>query len=276
MATYGYLRVSTAEQAADDRSSLEAQRRKIEAVAQLADLILDRVFEEPGVSGGKPLAERPSGSELTRILMKGDTLIVAKLDRAFRNAADALAMAEQWKRRGIDLIIADMGSEPVTHNGVSKMFFGMLALVAEFERERIKERLAEGRSGKKAKGGHVGGTAPFGYRVEGKGREARLVPVPEQQAAIATVHELAGQGQSLRAIAAEVLQRHRLSVSHMTVRAVLASSPPTSAHLIALAARDAAGPLDATTGSARLPAPTGGVRIDQVSGLAQCSGQSDT
>ena len=51
---------------------------------------------------------RPAGSELTRTLATGDTLIVAKLDRAFRNAADALATAEQWKKRGIDLIIADM------------------------------------------------------------------------------------------------------------------------------------------------------------------------
>lgn len=221
MTTYGYLRVSTAEQASDDRSSLEAQRRKIEAIAQLADKTLDRIFEEPGVSGGKPLADRPAGGELTRMLRSGDTLIVAKLDRAFRNAADALHMAEHWKHQGVDLILADMGSEPVTQNGVSKMFFGMLALVAEFEREQIKERLAEGRTGKKTKGGHVGGTAPFGYRVEGKGRDAKLIPVPEQQVALATIRELGAQGRSLRAIAAEVQQRHGLRVSHMTVQNAL-------------------------------------------------------
>jgi DNA invertase Pin-like site-specific DNA recombinase len=221
MATYGYIRVSTAEQAADDRSSLEAQRRKIEAVAQLADRNLDHIFEEPGVSGGKPLADRPAGAELMTLLQRGDALIVAKLDRAFRNAADALVLAEQWKKQGVDLIIADMGSEPVTQNGSSKMFFGMLALVAEFERERIKERTAEGRLGKKSKGGHIGGTAPFGYRVEGRGREATLVPIPEQQAALATMRELRAQGQSFRAIAAAVEQRHALKVSHMTVQAAI-------------------------------------------------------
>lgn len=229
MAIYGYIRVSTAEQASDDRSSLEAQRRKIEAIAQLADKSLDRVFEEPGVSGGKPLADRPAGGELTRLLHSGDTLIVAKLDRAFRNAADALHMAEQWKRQGVDLILADMGSEPVTQNGVSKMFFGMLALVAEFERERIKERLAEGRAGKKTKGGHVGGTAPFGYRVDGKGREANLTPIPEQQAALNTMRELHAQKRSLRAIAAEVQRRHGIRVSHMTVKAALATRAAVAA-----------------------------------------------
>jgi DNA invertase Pin-like site-specific DNA recombinase len=46
-------------------------------------------------------------------LAKGDVLVVAQLDRASRNAADALATAEQLKARKVDLIVADMGSEPV-------------------------------------------------------------------------------------------------------------------------------------------------------------------
>jgi hypothetical protein len=134
------LAYAQAIEAADDRSSLDTQRRKIMAAAELAGLTLDELIEEPGVSGGKPLADRPEGGPLLARLVKGDVLIVAKLDRAFRNAADALATAERLKARKVDLIVADMGSEPVTQNGVSRMFFGMLALVAEFERERIKER----------------------------------------------------------------------------------------------------------------------------------------
>ncbi|MBP2294708.1 recombinase family protein [Azospirillum rugosum] len=221
MAVYGYARVSTAEQAADDKSSLETQRRKIEAIAVCGDRTVDRMFEEPGASGGKALAERPAGQELLSVLRPGDTVIIAKLDRGFRNAADALATVNAWKERGIDLIVSDMGAEPVTQNGVSKMFFGMLALVAEFERERIKERLAEGRAGKQAKGGHIGGTAPFGYRVEGAGRDARLFPIPEQQVALATMRELRAAGLSFRAIAAQVEERHGLKVSHMAVKTAL-------------------------------------------------------
>jgi DNA invertase Pin-like site-specific DNA recombinase len=222
MGVYGYTRVSTTEQAADDRSSLETQRRKIVAAAELAGLTLDTVIEEPGVSGGKPLADRPEGGPLLARLGRGDTLIVAKLDRAFRNAADALATAEQLKARKIDLIVADMGSEPVTQNGVSRMFFGMLALVAEFERERIRERSAEGRTAKRQSGGHIGGSAPFGYRKIGAGRAARLEPDPAQQAALFDIRKLAADGLASRAIAEAVQQRHGISLSHVTVRAALA------------------------------------------------------
>jgi len=222
MAAFGYVRVSSAEQAGDDRTSLDTQRRKVAAVAELGGLAVERVVEEPGVSGGTALGERPGGRELLAALRPGDTVIVAKLDRAFRNAADALAMAETWKRRGVDLIVADMGTEPVTQNGVSRMFFGMLALVAEFERERIKERSAEGRAAKRRAGGHIGGAAPFGYRKLGAGRAARLEPDPAQQVAIRTMRELAAAGLASRVIAAAVRERHGIAVSHVTVQSVLA------------------------------------------------------
>lgn len=222
MAAYGYVRVSSAEQAGDDRTSLETQRRKVAAVGELAGLEVVRVFEEPGVSGGTALADRPGGRELLAALRRGDTVIVAKLDRAFRNAADALAMAETWKRQGVDMIVADMGSEPVTQNGVSRMFFGMLALVAQFERERIAERTAEGRKAKRQAGGHIGGSAPFGFSKVGSGRAARLAPDPEQQTALATMRSLAADGMASRAIAAAVQARHGLKVSHVTVTKALA------------------------------------------------------
>jgi site-specific DNA recombinase len=222
MSVYGYTRVSTAEQAADDRSSLDTQRRKISAAAEMACLTVDEFVEEPGVSGSKPLAERPEGGALLARLVKGDVLIVAKLDRAFRNAADALATAERLKAAKIDLIVADMGSEPVTQNGVSRMFFGMLALVAEFERERIRERLADGRLAKRDAGGHIGGSAPFGFKKIGMGRTARLEPDPAQQAALVDMRKLAAEGLASRAIAAAVQERHGLAVSHVTVRAALA------------------------------------------------------
>jgi len=220
MTVYGYIRVSTADQATG--TSLEEQERRIRGVAMMRGVQLDQLFREAGASGSVPLEDRPIGCDLLTTLRPHDTLIVAKLDRAFRNAADALTKADAWRRQGIELIVADMGSEPVTGNGVAKMFFGMLALVAEFERERLLERTNDGRRAKAARGGHIGGAAPFGYRVVGKGREARLVEVPEQQAAIVTIRSLRGQA-SLRQIAEVVRVRHGVRVSHEAVRGVLAN-----------------------------------------------------
>lgn len=220
MPAYGYTRVSTLEQT--HGSSLEEQARRIDGIALLRGLKITRIFEELSVSGSLALEQRAHGRQLLASLKPGDTLVVAKLDRAFRNAAEALTKAEAWKRQHIKLIIADMGPDPVTDNGVAKLFFGMLALVAEFERERILERTLEGRRAKAAKGGHIGGSAPFGYRVDSSGKQARLVEVPVQQAALDTIRGLCGR-LSLRGIAKIVEQQHSLKLSHEAVRRVCRS-----------------------------------------------------
>lgn len=217
MSAYGYVRVSTAEQVSG--SSLEEQERKIRGIALIRGGELERIYREAGASGSQPLESRPIGRELYQSLKPGDTLIVAKLDRAFRNAADAMSKADVWRKTGINLIIVDMGSEPVTGNGVAKMFFGMLALVAEFERDRILERTKDGREAKAARGGHTGGTAPFGYCVVGAGKGAQLVALPEEQAAIKFIQENTPD-RSLRDLAKELHARHGIRVSHETIRRI--------------------------------------------------------
>jgi DNA invertase Pin-like site-specific DNA recombinase len=100
------------------------------------------------------------------------------------------------------LILVDCSTEPVTDNGAGKLFFSILASVAEFEKSRIADRMREGRQGKAARGGHIGGQAPYGYRVEGKGRGATLVPVEAEKAIVQAVRELRAQRFSYAVIAA--------------------------------------------------------------------------
>ncbi len=90
-------------------------------------------FVEHGESGSVPLADRPEGQRLLTAAGKGDVIITAKLDRAFRSAADALAVLEEFKDQGIALHMIDLGGD-VTGNGISKMVFTILAAVAEGER----------------------------------------------------------------------------------------------------------------------------------------------
>ena len=215
---YGYTRVSTLEQV--NGTSLEEQTRKIQGVAMMRGEAVSEVFTDKGVSGSVPLSQRAEGGRLVDGLDAGDTVVVAKLDRIFRNAEDALTTAREFKDKGIDLIIADIGTDPVTQNGTSKMFFGMLALMAEFERDRIKERQKDGQKAKRDKGGFNGGVRPFGYSVQGKGKDSVLVEIPEEQQAITKMKELRASGLSLRDIASEI-EKDGHKVSHVAIKKIL-------------------------------------------------------
>ncbi len=225
MTTYGYVRVSTAEQT--DGSSLADQERVIRGCAMMRGTDEVTIFSDPDVSGYSiPLAERPAGGRMMAVLRRGDVLIVSKMDRIFRNGADAMTCAQKFRHLGIGLIICSMGYEPVTESATGKMFFGMLALVAEFERDCIMERTADGRRGKKAKGGHVGGAAPYGYQVSGDGKAAMLVEYLPEQKIIRLIGDLYKLGLGPTAIARRLLDdgltnREGKPFAKMTIQRIL-------------------------------------------------------
>jgi putative DNA-invertase from lambdoid prophage Rac len=96
MTTYRYARVSTVRQA-DEGESLEVQERTIAGYALMHGTKADQVFVERGVSGSKPLSDRPQGGALLAAMQPGDTIITPKLDRMFRSTLDALnVLAQAW------------------------------------------------------------------------------------------------------------------------------------------------------------------------------------
>ena len=127
---------------------------------------------------------------MLQVAKSGDVIVAAKMDRLFRSAIDALQTADELKRSGVDLVLLDIGTDPVTGNGVGKMFFGIMSCIAEFERDKIRERTEEGRRSKRARRGFMGGGVPIGFKVQGKGRDAQLEEDEREQAAIAKVKEL--------------------------------------------------------------------------------------
>lgn len=186
-----YARVSTREQAGDDRNSLEDQERigRGFAMSQGFTQFDVATFVDPGISASVPLRERPAGKRMLEDAKKGDTIFASKLDRIFRSACDALTMAEIFKEKGIKLVLFNFGVEPVNGNGIGEFFFTIIAAVAQLERTLIWERMIDGKKAKKLKGGHVCGKAPYGYRVEGRGRASRLIAVEAEQKVIQTVRE---------------------------------------------------------------------------------------
>ncbi len=81
----------------DEGESLDVQQRVIAGYATMQGLTLDQVFVERGVSGSKPLGDRPEGATLLAVLQPGDVVITPKLDRMFRSALDALDVLGKLK-----------------------------------------------------------------------------------------------------------------------------------------------------------------------------------
>jgi putative DNA-invertase from lambdoid prophage Rac len=215
MATVGYARVSTVKQV-DEGESLDVQQRTIAGYALMHGLTVDHVFVERGVSGSKPLADRPQGAALLAAIKPGDTVITPKLDRMFRSALDALDVLGKLKERGIALHMIDLGGD-VTSNGVSKLVFTILSAVAEAERDRTRERVAEVKRDQRGRGRYLGGKPPFGWQV-GEGGE--LVVDPAQQAAIQRMRAMRAEGTPFRAIA-DTLTAEGVQVSFRGVKGVL-------------------------------------------------------
>jgi DNA invertase Pin-like site-specific DNA recombinase len=215
---FGYCRVSTVQQV-NEGESLDVQQRQIEGYAKMNGWTVERFFVERGVSGSRPLSEREQGGTMIRDLRPGDTVITPKLDRMFRSALDALDVMGTMKQGGIALHMIDLGGD-TTGNGVSKLIFTILAAVAEAERDRTRERIAEVKADQRKRGRFLGGDAPFGWRI-GEGKQ--LVPVPEQQKAITRMRKLRAEGKSLMAIASDLTERGH-PISHMGVKRTLASA----------------------------------------------------
>jgi DNA invertase Pin-like site-specific DNA recombinase len=216
MSVYAYLRVSTDEQV--NGTSLNTQRREVEGNALTHNVSIDRFIEDAGVSGHLGFMDRLAANGVT--LERGDTVIVSKLDRFSRNSMDTLNVVHAFKRDGIRLIINGHGDVTDEKNIYGQLMLEIMAAFATHERRVIKDRQRTGQSAKKASGGHIGGKPPFGYGVEGSGKDARLVPIDDQQEALKTIKALSGR-YSLRIIAWEVGRRHNVKVSHTAIKKVI-------------------------------------------------------
>jgi DNA invertase Pin-like site-specific DNA recombinase len=109
----------------------------------------------------------------------------------------------------------DLGGD-VTSNGVSKLVFTILSAVAEAERDRIRERIADVKRDQKQRGRYLGGSIPFGYRL---GDDRSLIENEGEQAAIREMVALRAEGRSLRAVA-EMMAAKGFRMSHMAVKEI--------------------------------------------------------
>lgn len=196
MATFAYARVSTVQQATG--MSLDAQvetcRTYLELLRQKGEWKPTdvRVLVEQ-VSGSVAFQKREQGRALLDTLQKGDTLVIAKLDRAWRSANDALGCIEVLKKRGVSLHLVDMGGD-VCSNGVSQLVVTIMSAVAQWERERIGERTRDAKREQTRQGLYVGGKIPWDKRVH----NGKLVDDASRMGIVKKLRGWRGAGVSLR------------------------------------------------------------------------------
>jgi DNA invertase Pin-like site-specific DNA recombinase len=142
-----YARVSTSDQTVD--SQLDAlrsycQRRGLEAVE----------FIDHGVSGAKD--KRPALDAMLCAVRRRevDCVVITKLDRLARSVRHLCELADAFEKLGVQLIALDQDLNTATSSG--RLLFGVLAVVAQFERDLIRERTRAGLAAAKRRGTHCG------------------------------------------------------------------------------------------------------------------------
>lgn len=140
MANVGYIRVSTLEQSTS---------------RQLVNVKLDKVFEE---KASAKTVDRPQLKACLEYLRDGDVLHLHSLDRICRSgASDAVRLVERMTAKGVSVMFHKEGMRfDGAMSAAQKGVLGILAAVAQMERELIKERQAEGIAAAKAAGKHIG------------------------------------------------------------------------------------------------------------------------
>src|SRR5579872_3799815 len=198
--TIAYLRVSTDKQA-DRGVSLDAQRAKVAAYAELYDLDLVDVIVDAGASA-KTL-DRPGLTRALGMLRKGEAeaLLVVKLDRLTRSVRDLGELVERHFAPGKAALLS-VGEQIDTRSAAGRLVLNVLASVSQWEREAIGERTATAMQHKAAQGEYTGGDVPYGFRLSSD--SARIEPVAEEQAVLTQARRLRASGLSLRSVAKEL------------------------------------------------------------------------
>jgi DNA invertase Pin-like site-specific DNA recombinase len=195
----GYLRVSTEGQASDG-VSLDAQRASIEAWTEAGGCELKDVHVDAGLSGGRADNRPALQDALAQVCRRKGALVVHSLSRLARSTKDAILIAERLEKAGADLVSLSESIDTTTAAG--RLFFRLMAAMAEFERDVVAERTRTALAFKRSRGERVSRYAPFGYRLKG----SQLVRDKAEQRAIERAKALRVSGLTCRGVV-ETLNR---------------------------------------------------------------------